>query len=179
MKWRHNLLPIGRKSHKQVNLGPCSGRDFSITVRSISKGFTVLERAIQGLHLLLCNTQDIFASWPWKLGSKWRTVVVLHKWMIEIFSKTPEAKQTTSKHLKVSKSVPEMTSSTTSGRPQIPQTCQFWVMISRKRCTDFKQVYCFMNIAQSLHLLFCKSLDKFVLAQKMRPKEAYRGQGVT
>ena len=39
---RHNLLPVGSKSHKRVNHGSCSGRDVSITAQPISKKFTVL-----------------------------------------------------------------------------------------------------------------------------------------
>ena len=31
-KRRHNLLSVGSKTHKRVNVGPCWPRDFSITV---------------------------------------------------------------------------------------------------------------------------------------------------
>ena len=42
-KCRHQLLPVGSKSHKPVHFGSCSGGDFSITVQLILKQFTVLE----------------------------------------------------------------------------------------------------------------------------------------
>ena len=58
----------------------------------ISKRFTVLERVIQGLHLFLCAALDTFASWAREWGSRGPTVVdALHKWLIQIFSKTTEA----------------------------------------------------------------------------------------
>ena len=62
-KWRHHLLPVGSKTHKRVNLGSCSGRDFLI-IQKISKRFKVLERVIQVLHFLFCNPFDINAHWP-------------------------------------------------------------------------------------------------------------------
>ena len=65
-KWRHKLLPVGSKSHKRVNVGPCSDRDFSIMVQPIPNGFTVLETAVQKPRFSLCNLLDIFASWPRK-----------------------------------------------------------------------------------------------------------------
>ena len=41
-KWQNNILPVDSKLHKPVNVGPCFGRDFSITAQPISKRFTVL-----------------------------------------------------------------------------------------------------------------------------------------
>ena len=60
-KRRHKLLPVRRKSYKRVDFGSWSGRDFSIMVQPILKGFTVFGNRIQGLHFLLCNLLDIYA----------------------------------------------------------------------------------------------------------------------
>ena len=40
-------------------LGHVGGHDFAVKVQSISERFTVLEREIQVLHLLLCDSIDI------------------------------------------------------------------------------------------------------------------------
>ena len=53
--WRHNLLPIGSKSHKRIKFGSCSGRDFSMTVHTISKRVTILETVIQELYYSFCD----------------------------------------------------------------------------------------------------------------------------
>ena len=54
-KWHRHLPPIGSKLHKCDIWGPCSGRQFWIMVRTISKRFAVLERGIQMYHFLLRN----------------------------------------------------------------------------------------------------------------------------
>ena len=61
-KRHHDLLPIGSKSHKRVNFGSYSGRDYLITVLWMSTRFTVLERVIQEFHPVLCDAFDIFTS---------------------------------------------------------------------------------------------------------------------
>ena len=59
-----SLLPVGRKSHKLVHLWLCSGRDFSITVQSISKSLSILEITIQALPFLLCNLSNVLLLDP-------------------------------------------------------------------------------------------------------------------
>ena len=51
---------VGSKLHKRVNFGSCWNHDFSIIVESIFFKFTVLERVIQEVQLLLCDVLDIF-----------------------------------------------------------------------------------------------------------------------
>ena len=54
-KQRHHLLLVGSRSHRRVHFGSCSGRDWLITVQSISKRCrqTATENVIQGLYLVL------------------------------------------------------------------------------------------------------------------------------
>ena len=83
-KQSHQLLSVGRKSHKRVHFVPCSGRDCSITVQSISKRLTVLERVIQGFifHCVMSCIRH-FAPWPRTWRSRGLTVIyALHKWLI-------------------------------------------------------------------------------------------------
>ena len=90
-KWRHHLLPIGSTSHKPVNFVSCWGCDFSIAVQTISKGSTVLERAIQVGKFLVCKPLDTFARWPRKRDSSGPAVVcALHKWLFSRLSHTYE-----------------------------------------------------------------------------------------
>ena len=85
-KRRHQLLPIGSKSHKPVKCGSCSRRDFSITVQPILKRFSVL-KLIQAHPFFFCNLLDIFAPWLRKWVSSGPTVVyALRWWLIAIFS---------------------------------------------------------------------------------------------
>ena len=61
-KLRHNLLPVGIKSHKSVHFGSCLGHDFSLTVQPILKQFTVFACAIKQLYFFfLRNLLDVFA----------------------------------------------------------------------------------------------------------------------
>ena len=62
-KGRHQLLPVGSKSHKRVHFRSCFGGDFSITLQPILKKFTVLETVIQ--------LNNLFALCVEKRGLKW------------------------------------------------------------------------------------------------------------
>ena len=61
--------PVGSKSHKHVNLGSCSGHDFSIMVQPSLKRLTVLDSKKATFPLMRPIRQ--FCSLIPKLGLKW------------------------------------------------------------------------------------------------------------
>ena len=92
----NDIITNFRSSANRINVfiyGSYFDRDFSITVQSISKRFTVLERMIQMLHFLFCNPLDIFCSSTTKTDWIGATVIyALHKWLIRFYRKLPKLK---------------------------------------------------------------------------------------